>query len=216
MNRDRQRAGAGGVLFAVCLIVGFTLFGPKGGHYSATEISRFVAQSRTALIVSVYLVVISTIGLIVLMAHLSETWLGAGRQGRVVWGTSLAAAGSFMIGWGLYLAVPTSVLAGGPAIDPAISYALISGGMVVFFGIGGMLLGISLITLAKGGTAAPTWVRAFTGLTGLAAISSWAFLVATGWSPNQWLPAPFYVVVLWGLVVGAWLFLFPTSPKDGR
>lgn len=83
VNRDRQRAGAGAVLFAVCVIVGFTLFGPKDGHYSATEISR-------------------------------------------------------------------------------------------------------------------------------------PFLVATGWSPNQWLPAPFYLVVLWGLVVGVWLFLFPAMPSDGH
>ena len=211
MNRDRRRAGVGGVLFAVSLVVGFTLFGPKGGHYSATEIANFVGQSATALIVSVYLLIISIVGLIALMAHLSNTWVGAGRQGRVTWGASLAAGCSFLIGWGLYLAVPTSVLAGGPAIDSAITYALMSAGMIVLFGVGGILLGIALITLAAGGSAAPTWARAFTGLTGLAALLSWAFLLATGWSPNQWLPGPFYLVVLWALVIGVWLFV--SSPR---
>ena len=211
MNRDRRRAGVGGVLFAVSLVVGFTLFGPKGGHYSATEIANFVAQAAAALIASVYLLVISVVGLIVLMNHLSQAWLGASRQGRVTWGASLAAGCSFLIGWALYLAVPTSRLAGGPAMEPGISSGLISAGMVVLFGVGGMLLGIALITLATGGTAAPGWVRGFTALAGLAALFAWAFLLALGWSPNQWLPGPFYVVVLWGLVIGVWLFV--SSPR---
>ena len=194
------------------LVVGFTFFGPKGGHYSATEIANFVGQSATALIVSVYLLIVSIVGLIVLMGHMSNTWVGAGRQGWVTWSASLAAGCSFLIGWGFYLAVPTSLLAGGPAIDQAISYALMSAGMIVLFGVGGMLVGIALITLAAAGTAAPTWVRAFTGLTGLAALSSWAFLLATGWSPNQWLPGPFYLVVLWGLGIGVWLFVSSLRP----
>ncbi|MEO6059652.1 MAG: hypothetical protein ABIQ05_06770 [Candidatus Limnocylindria bacterium] len=212
MNRDRRRAGVGGVLFAVSLLVGFTLFGPKGGHYSASEVEHFVAQGPAAFIVSLYLLVLSIIGLIAVTTYLSDLWVDAGRQRRVTWGASLAAGSSFLIGWGIYLAVPTSVLAGGEAIDPAITYALLSAGMVVFFGVGGMLLGIALITLATGAMAAPTWMRAFTGLAGLAALFSWAFLLATGWSPNQWLPGPFYVVVLWGLVVGIWLLVSAPRP----
>jgi hypothetical protein len=213
MNRDTRRAGIGGILFAVSLVVGFTFFGPKGGHYSTTEITNFVKQSSSGLIASVYLLVITIVGLMLLMAHLCETWVGPGRQGRAPWGTSLAAGGMFLTGWGLYLAAPTALGAGGPAIDPAISYALTSAGMVVFFGGGGIMLGIALIAIAAGGTSAPTWARAFTGLTGLAAIFSWAFLLATGWSPNQWLPGPFYVVVLWGLVIGVWLFVFSPRPN---
>ena len=212
MNRDRRRAGIGGLLFAVSLVVGFTFFGPKGGRYSAAEVANFVTQSPGVFIVSVYLLVLSIGGLIALMAYLSETWVGRRGQGRVTWGASVAAGSSFLIGWGLYLAVPMSALADGPAIDPAISYALLSAGMLVFFGVGGMLLGIALITLATGGTGAPSWIRALTGLTGLAALVTWAFLLATGWSPNQWLPGPFYVLVLWGLVIGVWLLV--TSPRS--
>lgn len=196
------------------LIVGFTLFGPKSGHYSAAEIDKFAAQSPTGLIISVYLLVLSIIGLMVLVAHLCDAWIRQGPQGRVTWGASLGASGSFLIGWGLYLAVPASLLAGGPPLDPAVSHAFLSAGMVVLFGVGGMLLGISLITLATGGTAAPSWIRAFTGLTGLAALSSWAFLLATGWSPNQWLPGPFYIVILWGLVVGIWLLVSSSTGDE--
>jgi hypothetical protein len=213
MNRDTRLSGVGGILFAVSLVLGFTVFGPKGGQYSATEIDAFVAQGPTALIVSVYLLVLSIVGLIALMAHLSADWVPIGRQSRVTWGATLASGGAFLLGWGVYLAVPMAALAGGPAIDPAITYAILSGGMTVFFGAGGMLLGIALITLAAGGVAAPSWIRAFTCLVGLLSVSTWAFLLALEWSPNQWLPGPFYLIVLWGLVMGIWLLV--SSPRIG-
>jgi hypothetical protein len=47
MNRDRRRAGIGGVPFAVSLVVGFTLFGPKGGHHSAAEVAVAGASAAT-------------------------------------------------------------------------------------------------------------------------------------------------------------------------
>lgn len=213
MNRDGRVAGAGGILFAVSLVLGFTLFGPKGGHYSATEVDSFVAQSATALMVSVYLLVLSMVGLIALMGHFGARWVPARREGRVLWGASLAAAGAFLIGWAIYLAVPMAALAGGPTIDTAITYAILSAGMNVFFGAGGMLLGIALIALAAGGVAAPAWYRVFTGIAGLLALSTWGFLLALNRSPNQWLPGPFYLVVLWGLVTGIWLLL--ATPKAG-
>jgi hypothetical protein len=213
VSSERQRAGIGGILFAVSLVVGFTLFGPKGGQYSADEVAAFVGQGNVGLMVSVYLLLVSIIGLIALISYLSETWIGSGRQRRTVWGASLAAGATFLVGWALYLTAPTSTLAGGPAIAPAISYALMSGGMLVFFGAGGALLGIALAILATRGTAAPSWIRVFTGLTGLAALSSWAFLLATGWSPNQWLPGPSYLVILWGLVTGVWLLISPATPE---
>ena len=216
MNRDRRLAGVGGIAFAVSLVIGFTFFGPKGGHYSAAEIAAFVGQGPTALIASVYLFAVSIIGWIVLMAYLSEAWLHHGCHGRVAWGTSLLAAASVLIGWALYLALPIAVLSGGPAVDPATSYAIVSAGFVVLFGVGGVLLGIALLALALGGNAVPTWVRALSGLAGLSALFSWAFLIATGWSPNQWLPVPFYVVVLWGVVIGIWLLVSTPEPEATR
>src|SRR5438105_15532634 len=101
MKRDRRLAGVGGIAFVVSLVAAFTLFGPKGGRYSAAEIDTFVAQSSTGLIVSIYLFVVSMLGLFVLMAYLSEACFDAHRYGRIAWGTSLAAAASFTIGWGL-------------------------------------------------------------------------------------------------------------------
>ena len=186
------------------MAVGFTFFGPRGGFYAASAVTAFVGQSPINIIVSVYLFAVSILGLIVLMGYLSGF---RGGLDRVTWGASLLAAGSFMIGWGLYFAPSISVLSGGPAIDPAISYAFTSAGLVILFGVGSLLLGIALITVAIGGRSAPIWVRAFSGLTGVSAFFSWAFILASHWSPNQWLPVPFYVVVLWGIVIGVWLLV---------
>lgn len=80
--------------------------------------------------------------------------------------------------------------------------------------MGGILLGIALLTLAIGGNAAPMRVRAFSGLAGTSALSSWAFLLLSKWSANQWLPVSFYVVLLWALVIGVWLLVSSSRPPD--
>lgn len=165
---------------------------------------------------SVYLLVSSIIGLWVLTSHLADSWPGAdGRVASRVAPVSPPGPRSSSAGVSTS-ACRHSVLGGGPAIDPGITYAFISGGMLVFFGAGGMLLGIALITLATGAGSAPGWIRAFTALAGLAALLSWAFLLATGWSPNQWLPGPFYVVILWGLAIGIWLLVSPVALRRMR
>lgn len=118
MGNDRRLAGIDGVAFAACLVVGFTFFGPRGGFYSATGVENFVGQSSTNIVVSFYLFAVSIIGFILLMAYLSETYLGRGRLARIAWGTSLVTAASLLIGWALYFAPSTSVISGGPPIDP--------------------------------------------------------------------------------------------------
>jgi hypothetical protein len=133
-----------------------------------------------------------------LMAYLSETSFGAGRLGRLAWGTGLLGAAALLIGWVLQFAPSVSLQGGVPALDPAISMTFIYAGYAVFFAAGGMLLGIAILTFAIGGHAAPMWVRAFSALAGLIGILSGANI-------------PFYVVLLWGLVVGIWLLV--SSPR---
>ena len=204
-------AGAGGIAFALCLVVGFTFFGPRGGLYEASAVANFVGQTPSSVAASLYLFAIAALGLVVLMGYLSETYLSSRRHERLAWGTSLLAATTFLIGWGVYFAPSVALASGGPGIDPAISYTFTSAGMVVLFGVGGLLLGTALLTLAIAARESPMWVRGFNGLVGLAAVASLAFIVMSRWSPNQWLPVPFYLVALWGLVVGVWLVV--SSPR---
>ncbi len=205
VNGDRRLAGVGGIAFSVALVLGFTVGGPNGGQYGPDHVADFVGRSSTAVVVSTYLLAVSMAGLIALMAYLRKVCFGPDRQDSITWATSLLAVISFLIGWGLYLAPSAAATSGGPAIDPAVSYAFLSAGLLAFFGASGLLLGISLLRLAQAGGAAPNWLRAFSALAGLSGVSSWAFLSAAHWSANQWLPVPFYLVVLWGLVIGIWL-----------
>lgn len=214
MGRDRRVAGVGGLVFAVALVVGFTFFGPRGGSYTASSMSNFIGQSSTNMIISIYLFGASIIGLLVLMAYLTETFMSGGSHIRLTWGASTLAAGSFLVGWSLYFAPVTSIISGGAAIDPSIAYTFINAGFVVLFGAGGMFLAMALITLAIWGSSAPMWVRAVNGLAGLSAFLSWAFLLASKWSASQWLPIPFYVVLLWGLVIGGWLLVTSPLPRE--
>ena len=214
ISQDRRLAGVGGIAFSVGLGLGFSPFGPRGGHYAASALSSFVGQSSTSVIVSIYLFAVSTIGLIVLMAYLSETCFGRGRYRRLAWGTSLLAASSLLTGWSLYFAPYTSVLSGGPGVDPAVVYTFVNAGLIVLFGVGGILVGIPLVLLALRGQKAPMWVRACSGLTGLSAFVSWAFLLAWRWSANEWLPLTYYPVVLWGLAIGIWLLVSSPRPDE--
>jgi len=72
-------------------------------------------------------------------------------------------------------------------------------GIGIMFVSGGVMLGVSFLTLAIGGHAAPRWVRAFSGIVGLLAFFSMAYF-------------PFFGVILWGLVIGIWLLV--SSPKQ--
>jgi hypothetical protein len=79
--------------------------------------------------------------------------------------------------------------------------------------------GVPAETGEAGGRVTPTWVRATSALAGMSALLTWQFLVALQWSPNQWLPGPFYVVILCGLIMGAWLLFSPagqTRPGNNR
>ncbi|MEP7228431.1 MAG: hypothetical protein ABI785_13785 [Gemmatimonadales bacterium] len=203
--QERRRAGLGGIAFSIALVVGFTIGGPNGGEYGSEHIADFVGRSSIMIIVSTYLLAISMLGLIGLMAYLRHACFGPDGHDRITWGTSLLAVASFLIGWALYLAPSAAINAGGPAIDPGITYAFLSAGLMVVFGASAILLGMSLLRLALAGHAAPMWVRGFSALAGLSSLSSWGFLIAAHWSPNQWLPVPFYLVILWGLALGAWL-----------
>ena len=151
MRRDMSLAGVGAVAFAVALVVGFTLLGPKGGRYSDTEMASFVAQPAAGFIISIGLLVVSIGGLILLMAYLSEAWFGVGRLRRISWAASVVAAASFLLGWGLYLAPTSAIASGGPATDPGVTYVFVSAGMIVLFGVGGIALGTALVMLAARG-----------------------------------------------------------------
>ncbi len=200
MSRDRRIAGIGSLVFTVLLVAGAIAANAPGGNYHANDVADFVAKGhRSVVLLSLFLVAAAIVGLLVVMAYLCETSFGKGRSGRIAWGTSLFASGSFLTGWAILITPSMSIaLGGGPGIDPTVSYTIMQAGWAVFLVVSGMMLGVSFLTLAIAGHAAPTWMRAFTGIVGLLALASVAFF-------------PFWAVFLWGLVIGIWLLV--SSPK---
>jgi hypothetical protein len=184
--------GIGGIAFGVLTFLAFMLASPPGGNYTESSVTDFVAKGhRTMVIVSLYLVLLAVLGLLALLLELARDSLA--------WGLGIAGAASLAIGWGLVCTPSLSLAYGGAqgaAIEPAVAYTFAEAGFVVLCGAGGVLLGLSLILVAR---ALRGWVRWFAGAVGVIALASAAWF-------------PFFVLLLGGVVLGSWLLLSDREP----
>jgi hypothetical protein len=194
-------AGVGGIAFSVSTLVAVTVINAPGGNYSASQVADYLTRGhRVPVIVAFHLALLGLFGLIVLLAHLRETIadvVGNRRAGSIVYGTGVAAAACFAIGWGVLGGQVVAHLEGGSAIaiSPAVTYLLSEIGVVCIFGCGAILLGLALIALVlTSGTILPVWLRRLTVVCGLCGIAGLAFVT-------------FFVLMLWGIAIGAWLIV---------
>jgi len=140
------------------------------------------------------------LGLICLLARLRELLAPGDQWARsVFWGTGLAGAASFAVGWGVIGGqVVAHTEAGGNggtpiSIAPDVTYLISEVGVVFIFGSGATMLGLALIALMIGSRGTlPAWLRWSTLVAGLCGIAGLAFF-------------PFFLLLLWAVVVGAWL-----------
>jgi hypothetical protein len=196
----RLVAGIGGIAFGVLTFVGELLASAPGGGYSASDVRDFVASGhRPLVLISLYLVMLATIGLVCLLhAVRSEIpSLGATPLGRVFWGLGVAAAACFAVGWALEDTPSLARLfGGGSAVIPStVAYTISQAGAVVIFGPAFFLLGAALVLVGLSGRRPfPAWARWATVVAGIAGLVAVAFL-------------PHFLVLLWALVVGIWLVL---------
>jgi hypothetical protein len=190
--------GVGGIAFGLGLFLAMVEANPPGGDYSASDVTNYLDDGhRTAVIISLYLTLIAVAGLICLLAALRDTlaprhvWAA-----RIFWGSGLAAAAALAIGWAILITPPASLaLGGGEAPDPRVTYLITQTGFVVALGAGGLLLGVALIVLMmESGGMLPLWVRVASAIAGLGGLASIAYF-------------PFFLLLVWGLVVGVWIVL---------
>src|SRR4051794_22988844 len=96
-------AGVGGIAFSVLTAVGFVLAAPPGGGYNASNIGDYLAKShRPAVFIAFYLGLIGLLGLVCLLAHLRDAITvtpDRQRAAAIFWGTGIAGAASFAVGW---------------------------------------------------------------------------------------------------------------------
>ena len=194
---NRIGSGLGAIAFAALTIAAFAVLNGPGGNYSVSDVTDYVSSGhQLAVFVSLYLGLLSSLGLIVLFAGLREA-IGDDRLRRVFWGSGLAAASAWAIGWCVVVAPPLALNFGSAArpIDPKLTYVLVETGLVIMFGAACVLFGAALLTLVAGSRGAfPTWLRWATAIGGVAGLTSIAFF-------------PSFLVPVWALVIGGWLLV---------
>lgn len=194
MRRSSVLAGVGALAFAILPIVGFMIGNPPGGNYSVSNIIDYEAKGhRPAVFASVYVILLSAAGLLLLLARLRDA-VGDGRRSSLFWAFGVAAAAAWTAGYALVIAVPAAMAFGGGShitlTDPTV-YTFSEAGWAIMYGAGGLLLGCALLTFALGPVTAPAWVRWSTLVAGVAGLAALAWF-------------PFFLVYAWSLVIGVW------------
>ena len=197
MQRRSLVAGIGAVAFGVLPIVAFMVGNPPGGNYKASDIADFLAKGhRPAVFVSMYLVLLSVVGLLFLLARLRES-IGDGERAPLFWGFSVTAVGAWLAGYAVGIS-PSVALAfsGGKlhTLSARVAYTFSEAGWAIMYGAGGLLLGCALVTWAVGPVALPAWVRWSTLVAGIAGLAAIAWF-------------PFFLVYLWAIVIGVALIV---------
>ena len=145
--------------------------------------------------IGLYLAIAAVTGLVALLSGLREA-IAAGRDdwARIFRGLGLGAATAFAIGFAILVTPPLSLaIGGGEAAEPETTYLVTQVGWVVTLGAGGLLLGAALVVLMLGsGGVLPAWLRWVTLAAGILGLASTAYF-------------PFFGLLIWGVVVGAWL-----------
>jgi len=197
MQRRSLVAGIGAIAFGVLPMVAFIVASPPGGDYKPSDIADFIAKGhRPAVFVSVYVVLLSAIGLLLLLARLRESVVGESRP-SLFWGFGVGAVAAWLAGYALAV-TPALALAfsGGKlhTLSAPFAYTLSEAGWAVMYGGGGLLLGCALVTFAIGTVTVPAWMRWATLVAGVAALAALAWF-------------PFFLVYIWAIVIGVGLIV---------
>jgi hypothetical protein len=118
--RQTTVPGIGGIAFSVLTVIGIVMAMPPGGGYNESNIADYLGKGhRPVVIVAFYLGLLGILGLIYLLAHLRDV-IGATPENRrtatIFWGTGLAGAASFAIGWAVIGGQVIAHLEGGHSI----------------------------------------------------------------------------------------------------
>jgi hypothetical protein len=197
LKSQAMLAGVGALAFGVITWVAFMIANPPGGNYKASDMASYIAKGhRPSVFISVYLMLLATVGLLLALARLRDA-IEPGARRSFFWGLSIAAATSWMAGYALVV-TPSTALAFSSGdlktLDPSLVYTLAEGGWAMMYGAGGLMLGVALITFALRPVAVPAWVRWVTLVGGVASFAAIAWF-------------PMFLVYIWAIVIGLWFLV---------
>lgn len=201
--RRGSAAGIGALAFGILPFVGFMIANPPGGSYSVSNTIDYVAKGhRVSVFASVYFLLASAVGLVLLLTRLREA-IGGGSRASIFNALGVAAVASWVAGYAMVVGVPAAIAFGGSSklvLTHGVVYTFAEVGWAVMYGAGGTLLGCALIAFASGPVAVPAWVRWTTLAAGIAGLAALAWF-------------PFFVVYVWAIALGLWLLLSPAASR---
>jgi hypothetical protein len=199
MTSKPLAAGFGALAFGAMTLAASFISDVPGGGYTSAQVAGYVSRGeRASQLLAIFLAMCALPGLICMLAHIRDalaTRPEHRRASSLIWGSGIAAAACFAIGWGVDGGQLLAHFEGGSAIviPPAVTYLIAEIGVVFIFGCGAMLLGFALVTLMVSSRGLlPTWLRRLTLVFGLCGIAGLAW-------------ATFFVLLLGTAVIGAWL-----------
>jgi hypothetical protein len=199
MTRKPLAAGIGALAFGALTLAATFISDVPGGNYTSAQVAGYVSRGeRASQLLAFFLAMCALPGLICMLAHIRDALASRPEHRRassLVWGSGIAAAACFAIGWGVDSGQILAHLEGGSAIviPPAVTYLIAEIGVVFVFGCGAMLLGFALVTLMVSSRGLmPNWLRRLTLVFGLCGIAGLAW-------------ATFFALLLGTAVIGAWL-----------
>jgi hypothetical protein len=129
-QRGSTLAGIGGITFGVLTAAANVVGGAPGGNYVEADVANYVRASHFPIVIATgYLAVLGVVGLICLIAYLREV-IGAqpdrAIEANIFWGTGIASAASFAVGWGLVTGIAVAAAEGGSgaSIPHPVTYML--------------------------------------------------------------------------------------------
>jgi hypothetical protein len=210
MRRATTVAGVGALAFSVMSFTAWILINSPGGGYAESTVTQYLAAGHfPVVLVALCLGLLGVVGLLFLLSYFREL-MGTGANGQLIggafWGTGVASAACFAVGWGFVAGQPVAHAEAGSvlAVPPTITHLISeTGGSVMIFGSGAMLLGLALAILFFTPMAIPTWLRWLTLIAAIAGVAGLAYF-------------PFILVLLWGVVVGLWLLIADSKRQTSR
>lgn len=194
-------AGIGSIAFGVLTFVALIVGGPQGGNYSAADVAAYISSNHVVVAGGMALCgLVGAAGLMCLGAYLrqrADLEAPGSIWPQVLWGLTLGSAVCFAVSWGIFVSQPIGNNEAGTNLNvpPTIIYSIGISGDELMFESAATLLGLALILSAIVNLPRwPGWLRWSSLVVGLAGIVSLAFF-------------PFFLLLLWALVVGVWLLL---------
>ena len=210
MGRAATIAGVGSLAFGVLFFTALILVNSPGGGYTESTVTQYLAAAHfPVVLLALCLGLLGVVGLLCLLSYLRELMgqdADTQQLGNIFWGTGVASAACFAVGWGFVAGQPVAHAEAGSvlAVPPTITHLISeTGGSVMIFGSGAMLLGLALAILFLKPGALPAWLRWLTLVAAIAAFAGLAYF-------------PFILVLLWGVVIGLWLLIADSRRQTSR